>query len=289
MEKWNNTFIETLFMEKILLAIDSQNVDANAVRFACYLTRLTNSKLTGIFLENIVIAKEIVISQTEETTSVESISITESIEDNIAIRDANIRLFKHMAGQEGVKAFVEVDNGIPEIDIISKTRFADILIVDARTSFSGMYEGLPTRFVKDILNNAECPVVIAPQTFSSIDNIVFCYSGSKSSVFAIKQFTYLFPEFKNKRVKIIDLNAESEIGPEEVQTVTAWLTYHYHDVEFVRLEGDVTEAFFNYLLKKKNDFVVMGAFGRGLLASFFENDAEDNGRTTSLPVFVAHY
>ena len=40
-------------MEKILLAIDAYNPDKNAIEFACYLGRLTKSKITGIFLENV--------------------------------------------------------------------------------------------------------------------------------------------------------------------------------------------------------------------------------------------
>ena len=40
-------------MEKILLAIDAINPDKNTLEFACYLGRLTKSKVTGVFLENV--------------------------------------------------------------------------------------------------------------------------------------------------------------------------------------------------------------------------------------------
>ena len=43
-------------MEKILLAIDAHNPDKNTLEFACYLARLTKSKITGVFLENTVLA-----------------------------------------------------------------------------------------------------------------------------------------------------------------------------------------------------------------------------------------
>ena len=41
-------------MEKILLALDAQNISTPAIDFACYLARLTNSRLTGIFLEDVL-------------------------------------------------------------------------------------------------------------------------------------------------------------------------------------------------------------------------------------------
>ena len=92
-------------------------------------------------------------------------------------------------------------NGIGVSEIISKSRFADVVILNAATCMTVYDENFPSFFVKNILNNAECPVIISPEIFNGIDNIVFCYDGSKSSVFAMKQFTYLFPEFKYTRAK----------------------------------------------------------------------------------------
>jgi hypothetical protein len=41
-------------MERILLAIDAVKINMPALDFACYLARLTNSKITEVFLENFV-------------------------------------------------------------------------------------------------------------------------------------------------------------------------------------------------------------------------------------------
>ena len=78
---------------------------------------------------------------------------------------------------------------------------------------------------------------------------------------------------------------------EEAAGVSEWLQVHFTEVEWLLLSGDeTTTALFNYLTGKKDDFVVMGAYGRGLLASFFEKTPElGAARTTSLPIFVAHY
>ena len=279
-------------MEKILLAMDSRNVDQNAVSLACYISRLTHSKLTGVFLDQFLVEEEIVISQLEGEPVIGSITFSETSEndDEVTIKEEYINLFKGITERKGVQAFVYIIKGTGANEIISESRFTDVLIVDAATSVSMFQEGTPSSFVKQILQGAECPVIISPEHFNGIDNIVFCYDGSKSSVFAIKQFTYLFPELKNRRAKVIYLNSEDEFLEEDQQALTDWLKYHYSDVEFILMQGNATEAFFNYLLKKKNDFVVMGAYGRGLLASFFSDGVNSNeARTTSLPIFVAHY
>ena len=40
-------------MKRILLVIDAINSDKNVTEFACFLGRLTKSKVTGVFLENL--------------------------------------------------------------------------------------------------------------------------------------------------------------------------------------------------------------------------------------------
>jgi hypothetical protein len=282
-------------MEKLLVIMDSSEVNVNTIRFAAYLTRLTHSKLTGIFLDNPepVEVGEVIIKETTELSEMvlESVVIrkTESDVDLEKMKEENIRVFHEVAGQEGVQAFIESDT-ISTGDIIQKTRFADILVIDAKTQFFGTDQGGISHFVKDTLQDAECPVVIAPEDYVNIDNIVFCYNGIKSSVFAIKQFMYLFPQLTYKRVKIINLNAEDQRSPDEERVFADWLKYHFKDVEFLLMNDDAIPAFFNYLIKKRNDFVVMGAYGKGLLASFFGNDGnEDVGRTTNLPLFISHY
>ena len=50
-------------MEKILLAIDAINLDKNSLEFACYLAQLTKSKVTGVFLENLMSEERPVLRQ----------------------------------------------------------------------------------------------------------------------------------------------------------------------------------------------------------------------------------
>lgn len=278
-------------MEKIILALDNRNIDENALRFACHLTRLTHSRLTGFFLERQVVDEQILFAQSEEKTLIDAIVITEESNDEreAFLTEESIRHFTDITEKEGVHAFIEFGKGAVTSDIIGRSRFADVLVLNAATSISGYEENAPSHFVKEILLAAECPVIISPEIFNGIDNIVFCYDGSKSSVFAMKQFTYLFPEFKYTRAKVIYLNKDREFLEEDRQAVTEWLNYHYSDVEFVALGENAIEFFFNYLLQKRNDLVVMGAYGRGLLASFFKNEGKQTYRTTSLPIFISHY
>ena len=280
-------------MEKILVAIDSRNLDRNAVLFACHLARLTGSKLTAIFLENLREEERIVLQSFETNPSQSSVTIIESTpedeeEDLAEIRENNILLFKTLARESGIPSSVFLDRGVPAEELITESLFADVIVVDA-TAFSGVYEGTPTRFVKDILHDSGCPVIIAPDSFDHIDNIVFCYDGGRSSLYAMKQFSYLFPQLGKQRAKVIDIKEEGAT-PEEEARITEWLKTHFNNVEWLARGAETSAALFNYLLKKADDFVVMGAYGKGLLATFFTEDPDFGiTRTTSLPIFIAHH
>src|SRR6202041_341215 len=91
-----------------------------------------------------------------------------------------------------VPARVHRDRGVPVSDILLESRFSDLIVVDPETSFRNMEKAFPGRFIRDVLLAAECPILVSPYSFDSLDEVVFAYNGTSSSVFAIKQFTYLF-------------------------------------------------------------------------------------------------
>jgi len=59
-----------------------------------------------------------------------------------------------------------------------------------------------------VIGSAQCPVVIAPSANTVVDEIVFCYDGSPSSLFAMKQFTYLLPELTDTKGTIVQVKKE---------------------------------------------------------------------------------
>jgi hypothetical protein len=279
-------------MEKVLIAVDSQYLNQNVVRFGCYLSNLTRSPLVGIFLEKPEVEAEVIYNQIDEDLYSETLNIRDTtVEENTLIcRQKNIDLFRELAWQENTGATIHLDKGVPLSELLDETRYADLLIIDAAISFSGMADDSPTTFVKNVLHDARCPVVIAPDNFEGIESIIFCYDRTISAFFAMKQFSYLFPVLKSKSIKVFCLHQQEELTSAEMRKVTEWLSYHYNnDVEWI-IPADASEVLFDYLVERKNDFVVMGAYGKGLLTSFFTGDQEDEDiGTTAVPIFVSHF
>ena len=49
-------------------------------------------------------------------------------------------------------------------------------------------------YLKDVLHDVACPVLLVPEKFDFPESVILAYDGSEESVYAIKQFAYLFPE-----------------------------------------------------------------------------------------------
>lgn len=278
-------------MKKILLALDALHADKNTITFACYLGGLTKSAITGIFLENLVVEQKPVLKHMHGMTYVNW-----EIDENSDLHKSrmkqvedSIKIFKEICFNEGVSYTIHRDSGVPARDLISESRFADMLIIDAETSFNKRDERAPTEFVRDVLHKAECPVIIAPENFENIHELVFAYNGSASSVFAIKQFTYLFPQMNVHKATVIQVNEEGRWEDNDTFRFKEWLNDHYTNLHFEVLKGASGSLLFEYLFKRKNSILIMGAYGRNALSEFFNHSYADLIiKTVTQPIFIAH-
>ncbi|UPK72721.1 universal stress protein [Chitinophaga filiformis] len=278
-------------MKKILYVTDVVKLDPATLDFACYLCNLSHSKLTGIFLENLRgearSGKMLKETALEGGINVQTENVEELKEQCLA---DNIQLFKDSCEKRGVTGIVHRDLGIPLEDVVMESRYADLLLIDAATSFSVAKENVPTRFVTDVLADAECPVVILPESFEGLNKIVFTYDGRGSSVFAIKQFTQLFPELKEHPVVVITvMEDKNKPSPEERYKLKEWLHDHYSDVDFIVMDGNVKTGLLDSLLLRDKDFIVMGAYGRNAFSTLFTpSHAAPILKLIAQPVFIAH-
>jgi hypothetical protein len=272
------------------LPLDARKIDRNTLDFACYIARLTHSKLTALFLENVL------LEEADVMRDIARIAAGGSHEKNTGaamekdkLVSENVHLFKSICESNSIRSEILYNHNQPADVVITESRFADLVILNAETSFENNFEGTPTRFVKDVLAGAECPVLIAPYSFTGIDEILFTYDGSSSSVFAIKQFTYLFPELDEEKITVMQVNSKEEMPVAEREKIGDLVKMHFSSIGFRILEGQADEELFKYLTGKKNILVVMGAFGRGFISNLFrKSTAELIVKAVNLPVFIAH-
>lgn len=281
-------------MEKILLVVDAFNTEMGALDFACYIAKLNRSKLTGVFLENLSLTAEVAENEEEPGEVPKSFGAStvyaEADVDRQQKIQSNVHQFIAACERRGVHAGIHRDRGVAIDEIVEESRYADLIIVSSSLSAGIKAETSPSKLLREILKDAECPVIIAPEQFDGVDEIIFTYNGSKSSVFAIKQFTYLFSALDDKKVIVLQVNEDGEWTTSEKYKMKEWLKDHYSAIGFEVLKGKTDAQLLSYFLPRKNSLVVMGAYGRSSLSQFFKpSQADVLIRTITQPIFIAHY
>jgi nucleotide-binding universal stress UspA family protein len=278
-------------MKNILLVIDGDHLNKENILFACYLAALTESRLTGIFLENNVLDPVPALKMAYGMPYTETMVASDApgYHQRKLDQQQNMDTFKAICGKQGILSSVHPDTGFPLTQLMTESRYADLIIIGNDLAFQASDQSRPTHFVKDFLRNAECPVVVAPRHFNGIDEIVFAYDESASAAFAIKQFSYLLPELENRKLTIVQV-MEGETGePIQIGRLSQMISCHYSNVHFHKLYGQASTELFSYLFNKQKTIVIMGSYGRNSLSEVFSHStAEPLIKNLDLPFFIAH-
>ena len=278
-------------MEKIVVAIVAGNIRKPVIDFACYLARLTHSRLTGIVLDH---------TETPELPEQKLLFALPYVETVIQedLPGVDIRKkqaletseeFSSICSNNGVNCTVHQRRGNAVKELCKEALYADLLVVDPEMQLGEEIESTPSLFIEELLSNAACPVVLAPQSFSGVDELLFTYDGSASSVYSIKQFSYLFPELSDTKVIVLQVDNDEQQPLTDRQQIAELLKTHYSSIGFSQVQGKVGYSLFGQLVGKKNSFVIMGAYGRSMLSRLFRKSTADLLiRTLNLPIFITH-
>lgn len=205
-------------MRRILLATNAHDIKMAAVNFGCYIANLTHSLLTGILLEE---REKKTLS--EQLVQVGSNDYETKLPAEIA---ANADIFSNRCLHNDARHTVRHIQGNPLQEIVNESLYADIILTDGNTTFNG-YDGWPSQFVKELLEHAKCPVIVTPFDFDEINEVVFSYDGTDSSIFAMKQFIYLFPELTDVKTTVLQVLDKKEHDITEKKKLKEFLVTHY--------------------------------------------------------------
>ena len=273
-------------MKKILLAFDGQHFSEGA--FEC--ARLLNEKepifLTGIFLPQVDIAN--LWSYAEGVSGSLFIPLVES--RDAAVVEKNIDRFEKLCSKNNIKCKVHkdlFDFALPELK--RETRFADLVILGSEQFYKNLGSGEPNEYLKDALHATECPILVVPEKFNFPKSNVLAYDGSGSSVYAIKQFAYLFPELTANRTLLVFAREDREQQLPEEKNIQELAACHFKDLTLMKLEPTSRKHFAAWLSEMKNTILISGSFGRSAFSQLFKKSfVSEVIKEHKMPVFITH-
>jgi len=174
--------------------------------------------------------------------------------------------------------------------ILKESRYADMLLLDASETMNPFTEESPTPFVKDILANSKCPVLLLPRHFNDIRKICWLYDGSPVSIFAFKMFSYILPVFNALPLNVVTVQAatyEQQLPYEDM--VKELIGMHAPQAHFISLKGQPEIEIAGYLKEHPDALVVLGAYQRNALSMLFRPSMADIlVKEHQWPLFIAH-
>jgi hypothetical protein len=170
-----------------------------------------------------------------------------------------------------------------------ETRFADLLILGSELFYENVAIHEPGNYLKDAIHDAECPVLVVPEQFDFPQKNILAYDGSESSVYAIKQFAYLFPEFTVNDTVLVYAQTGPEIAFPDEEFIEELCTRHFTNLTLFKLDVNPNKYFGLWSSEKNGAIVVSGAYGRSSFSQVFKKSfISDVIRKHKLPVFITH-
>lgn len=271
-------------MKKVILAFEGTAFSEGAYEFARNLHQLQPILLVGVFLPQTSLMN--LWSYAEGRRG--SIPLIESYESEQV--QAGIERFESLCKKDGIEFRVHkdfLDLALPELE--KESEFADLLILGSETFYENMGTTSPNIYLRDTLHGVKCPVVIVPEKFEFPQSIVLAYDGSDDSLYAIKQFAYLFPELCDREAVVVYAGPDaSKDFPEKIQ-IEELAARHYSNLTFVKLVVNPKKYFSTWLSEKKSAILVSGSYGRSDLSQMLKKSfIADVIADHRLPVFIAH-
>ncbi|MDR3680027.1 MAG: universal stress protein [Flavipsychrobacter sp.] len=271
-------------MKKILFVFDGKHFSNGAFEFIRHLNSLKRVMVTGVFLP--------ALEDTEFVYSFDNMSgpyYVSELPHEEDQTEKSIFYFESLCRQNDIE--YKVHSGFTTevvAELKAESRYADLMVIGSKLFYENLDAETQEDYIEKILHKAECPVLLAPETYSKPENIVLAYDGSDSSVYAIKQFAYLFPEYQDLQTLLVYTDTSTKNIPDK-DNIQELACHHFNDLVVFKLKLDRGKEFEQWLFTNKHAILIAGAYGRSLFSemlhkSFVKEAIQDN----HMPVFVTH-
>lgn len=264
-------------MKKFLVVFDGYKMSESSMHYAIQLTQFENAHLVGVFLDESIYHTYSVYKVMTSTSNYQK-KLQELDEKDQKKRDDAVLTFRKASELAKINFSVHRDTNIAFQELKHESIFADLIIVNEYETFSRIKESLPTSFIKELLGDVQCPVLVTPAAFKKIDRIVLLYDGKPYALHAIKMFSYVLGCMRELTVEILTVKDEKKAGRHlpDNRLMKEFIKRHFNDVRYTVLKGAPEQQIIACLRSSaQNVLVVLGAYQRSDMSRWFKTSMAD--------------
>lgn len=277
-------------MEKITAAFDGLKYSESTRDYAIHFAKLANAHLVGVFLDDTTYTSykiyELIVKEGVSEKRLKDFEAKDKV-----TRDKAAENFEKACQKAGLNYTVHRDRNIALQEILHESIYTDLLIIDSKETLTHYEETSPTRFIRNLLADAQCPVLLVPKEYKTIDKIILLYDGAPSSVHAIKMFSYMLPSLKDIPTEVISVKGMgTDLHLPDNKMMKEFMKRHFPKASFKVLKGLAETEIVNYLKHQKgNALVALGAYRRGMVSRWFKPSMADALlKELKFPLFISH-
>lgn len=275
-------------MKNFIAVFDGYKMSESTLAYAVHLSKASNAILTGVFLDAFFYhnynLKRALKQQSDSAEVIEALQ-----EKDRKQRDLAVLEFQKACSAAGVRYAVHRDESLPVQELKYESMFADLIIINEHETFSRSAESSAYEFIDTLLAQTHCPVLVVPDVFSPLQQLVFLYDGSSSSIFSIKLFGYLFSGLSDFPVTVLTVNetdTEELYLPENLQ-IRALISRLFSNVSYQVLKGKAKERILSGIGTEAGKLVLLGAYRLNAVTGFFTDGIADRLlEIRDMPVFI---
>lgn len=279
-------------MKKIIAVIDGLKYSDSATQYAVHVAKQTGSHLVGVFLDDCTYHSYKIYELVDGSGYVNEEKMARLQKSDDESREEATQKFSIACQEAGINFNVHHDRNIAIRELLHESIFSDLLVIESKETFTHYEEKLPTRFVRDLLSEVQCPVLVVPKKFTPFDKAVLLYDGEPASVYAIKTFSYLYAGLPDLEVEVVSVKGiKDTLHVPDNQLMKEFMKRHFPKATFTVLKGDAENEIVKQLKgSNSNLLIVLGAYNRGMVSRWFRPSMADIlMEELNKPLFIAHH
>lgn len=274
-------------MKKIITVFDGSSYAKGPMDFVAEINNINPVTVTGIFLSPVDYSA-LWSNPLVPGTHVPAHVLPSATELSDKLLEENMIRFEQDCIKQGISFRVHDDTqGSVFEELKKESRYADLMVLSSEIFYSEFGEQ-PNSYMKEVLHNSECPVLLMPEKFKLPQNLVLSYDGSESSVYAIRQFAYILPELCRTETILVSAGEEGR-DISDLSYIEELAARHFPNLTLQMLEKDASIYFRHWLADKPSPMLVAGSYGRSSFSQIFKKSfVNDIIREHLSPVFLTH-
>ena len=274
-------------MNKILVAFDGTHFSEGALNFIRNRNEISKILVTGVFLPKLDFAD---LRRSYSDGMIGPLFIPVEEKPDSSEIEKNILRFEAFCIKNQIEFRVHRDFenfAMPELK--KETRFAHLLVIGSESFYKNLGTEEPNEYLQDALHSSECPVVVVPEKYEFPQSNILTYDGSEASVYAIKQFTYLFPDMTSNNTLLVYARDHSDKEmPDEIY-IEELVSRSFPNLTIMKLNLEPAKYFARWLSDKKSAMVISGSYGRSSFSSLFKKSFITGViKDHKIPAFISH-